>query len=145
MRLDNVAHVDVNAVIEDAIDDIEPDVVYTHSAADVNRDHVAVHESTQVATRPGSGVRRVLSYEVPSSTDWNPGGTSQFDPTVFVDVSDHLDAKIRAFLEYETETREFPHPRSEQSLRALARTRGVSAGFEAAEAFELVKEYAEQV
>ncbi|MFC4357692.1 PIG-L deacetylase family protein [Halobium salinum] len=139
MMLDDVPHVEVNQVIEDAVDDLSPDVVYTHAATDVNLDHTAVHESTLVATRPGSGVERVLAYEVPSSTDWAPGA-GYFDPTTYVDVTDRIDTKIEAFAAYETETREFPHPRSERAIRAWATARGGAAGSEAAEAFELLVE-----
>lgn len=141
MRLDEVSHVDVNAVIEDAVSEIDPGVVYTHSNREVNADHRAVHDSTLVATRPGSGVDRVLSYETPSSTDWFAGDESRFDPDTYVDITGWLDTKIEAFLEYESETREYPHPRSERALRARALTRGTEAGFEAAEAFSLIREY----
>jgi LmbE family N-acetylglucosaminyl deacetylase len=141
MRLDAVDHVEVNAAIETAVEAIEPSVVYTHTAHDVNQDHVAVSESTLVATRPGSGVERVLTYEVPSGTDWNGADRGQFTTTTYVDVEDHLGTKIDAFEAYETEVRSFPHPRSAKALRARARTRGTEAGFPAAEAFELVAEY----
>ncbi|MFC5970118.1 PIG-L deacetylase family protein [Halomarina salina] len=143
MRLDDVPHVEVNAVVESVVERVEPTVVYTHARQEVNRDHRAVYDSTVVATRPGSGVERVLAYETPSSTDWVGGGADQFEPTLFVDVTDHLDAKVAAFAEYESETRAFPHPRSEESLRARARTRGAAAGVAAAEAFCLVREVRE--
>ena len=141
MKLDRIAHVELNAVIEDVIRQVRPHVVYTHSRQEVNRDHVAVYDSTMVATRPQWGVERVLAYETPSSTDWVGGDGQQFTPNVYVDVTEFLDAKVEAFAEYETEGRDYPHPRSERSLRARAATRGVAAGFEAAEAFSLVKEY----
>ena len=145
MRLDDVPHVEVNAVIESAIDEVEPDVVYTHARNEVNRDHVAVHESTLVATRPGSGVDRVLAYETPSSTEWTGGSTPRFRPSVYVDIDPVLDRKVEAFAAYETETRAYPHPRSAEALRARARSRGTEAGFEAAEAFESIVERREQL
>jgi hypothetical protein len=40
---------------------------------------------------------------------------------------------------YEGEARPFPHPRSDEALTALARARGSAAGFDAAEAFEVVR------
>ncbi|MWG36311.1 PIG-L deacetylase family protein [Halomarina oriensis] len=140
MRLDDVPHVEVNAVVEECVASVEPSVVYTHSRQEVNRDHHAVYDSTLVATRPDSGVERVLAYETPSSTDWVGGGTDGFHPTVYVDVTDHLDTKIAGFAAYESETRAFPHPRSEESLRARATMRGAAAGVSAAEAFRLVTE-----
>jgi len=135
MKLDATPHVEVNAVIESVVDDVEPDVVYTHSAHEVNNDHVAVYESTLVATRPGSGVKSVYAYETPSSTEWTGGGKRPFSPDRYVDVTGYLDTKVDAFHEYDMETRTFPHPRSGRAIRARATTRGVEAGFEAGEAF----------
>ena len=140
MRLDDVAHVEVNAAIEAVVEEVAPDVVYTHSRREVNRDHVAVHDSTLVATRPGSGVSSVLAYETPSSTEWAPR-TAGFEPDLFVDVDGYLDAKVEAFGAYETEVREYPHPRSTEALRALAKTRGVACGSAAAEAFDVLRAY----
>ncbi|RXK46928.1 PIG-L deacetylase family protein [Halorientalis pallida] len=143
MRLDSTPHVEVNAVIEDCVESIGPDVVYTHTQDDVNQDHVAVAESTMVAVRPGAGVERILAYETPSGTEWAAG--DRFAPTVYVDVTDHLDTKVGAFDAYDMERRPYPHPRSERAVRARARTRGTEAGFEAAEAFALLREYASEV
>jgi LmbE family N-acetylglucosaminyl deacetylase len=140
MRLDDVPHVEVNAIVEDRVEAVAPDVVYTHSRREVNRDHRAVYDSTVVATRPESGVERVLAYETPSSTEWVGGGADRFEPTTYVDVTDHLETKVAAFAEYDSETRSYPHPRSAESLRARARTRGTTAGVAAAEAFSLVRE-----
>lgn len=143
MHLDSTPHVEVNAAIEDCVETVEPDMVYTHTHDDVNRDHVAVAESTMVAARPGSGVERVLAYETPSGTEWAAG--DRFAPTVYVDVTDNLDTKVEAFDAYEMEQRSYPHPRSERAVRARARTRGTEAGFEAAEAFALLREYLKEV
>jgi hypothetical protein len=61
-----------------------------------------------------------------------------FRPNVFVDVSETHEIKI-AMRCYNTETHEFPHPRSAEALRAIARRRGSVAGLSAVEAFELVR------
>jgi LmbE family N-acetylglucosaminyl deacetylase len=141
MRLDDVAHVEVNAAVETVCENIKPDIVYTHSNREVNQDHVAVHDSTVVATRPSSGVSTILGYETPSSTEWTPGDTLAFNPNVFVDISNYVETKVEAFESYESEVREYPHPRSAEALRALAKTRGVASGFEAAEGFQLLRTY----
>jgi LmbE family N-acetylglucosaminyl deacetylase len=141
MRLDDVAHVEVNTVIEEVCAEVEPDVVYTHSRREVNRDHVAVHDSTLVATRPSNGVEMVLAYETPSSTEYAPE-TTGFEPTLFVDISDYLETKTDAFECYDIEIREPPHPRSVKALRALARMRGSASDAAAAEAFDVLRMYA---
>ena len=138
MKLDMTAHVEVNAVIEETVEAVAPDIVYTHSPHEVNNDHVAVYESTLVAARPESGISRICTYETPSSTEWIGSDRRRFAPDWYVDISGHVEKKVEAFTEYETEVREFPHPRSEKAIRARATNRGVEAGFEAAEAFSLV-------
>lgn len=140
LKLDTIPHVEVNAVIERLISDLEPEIVYTHSPHEVNNDHRAVYRSTVVATRPDSGVSKIYAYETPSSTEWVGGDNDQFTPDRYVNIEGYVDAKVEAFYEYETEVREYPHPRSEKALRARARCRGTEAGFGAAEAFSTVVE-----
>ena len=140
MRLDTLAHVEVNRVVEDQISDFEPTIVYTVHP-DVNRDHRALFDSVAVATRPvpGQSVRRVLTYAPTSSTEWTPSALNWFVPNWFVDVTDTLDLKLASFAHYETEAREYPHPRSERAIRAAAEFYGASCGCRAAEPFVLVR------
>ena len=86
-------------------------------------------------------VPKVLSYEVPSSTDIAPPFAEfAFQPNYYVNVSDHLDAKCRAMNFYREELKEFPHPRSLDGIRTLAGKRGMEVGFHAAEAFLLLRD-----
>jgi len=140
MRLDTVPHVELNAVVEEQVRAFEPTVVYAVHP-DVNRDHRAVFDSVAVATRPypGQPVRRLLTYAPTSSVEWTPAAVSWFVPNWFVDVTATLEDKLRAFACYATETREYPHPRSERALRAQAEFYGAAAGREFAEPFVLVR------
>jgi len=140
MRLDTVAHVDLNRVVEEHIRDFRPQIVYT-AHPDVNRDHSALFDSTAVATRPlpAQPVRRVLTYAPTSSTEWTPAALNWFVPNWFVDVTETIQRKIDAFACYETEQREFPHPRNEKALRACAQFYGANVGCEYAEPFVLVR------
>lgn len=140
MRLGDIDHIKVNSVIEDVCKQVKPDIVYTHSRREVNQDHIAVHDSTLVATRPGSNISTILTYETPSSTDFSPS-VEGFEPDLFVNIDDYIERKIKAFESYETEIREFPHPRSAEALRAIARARGVAGGMEFAEVFEILRMY----
>ena len=85
-------------------------------------------------------VRRVLAYETLSSTDAAAPGDRFFVPTVFADVGEHLERKLRIMTLYASEKQEHPLPRAESAIRALARFRGASVGIEYAEAFQLVRE-----
>ena len=140
MRLDTLPHVDVNRIVEDHIVDFGPQVVYTPHP-DVNRDHRVLFDSVAVATRPvpGQVVRRVLTYAPTSSTEWTPAGLNWFVPNWFVDITTTLERKVASFGHYETERRDYPHPRSERAIRAAAEFFGASCGCEHAEPFVLVR------
>mgnify|MGYP001386002820 CR=1 FL=1 len=49
-----------------------------------------------------------------------------------------MDDKIKAMKIYKSEIGDFPFPRSEKAIRALARLRGSTSGFNYAEAFQLL-------
>jgi N-acetylglucosamine malate deacetylase 1 len=140
MRLDTVAHVDLNHIVEEQLRDFAPSIVYT-AHPDVNRDHRALFDSVSVAVRPvpGQAVRRVLTYAPTSSTEWTPAGANWFVPTWYVDITDTLERKLEAFRCFATELREYPHPRSDRALRAHAELHGATVGCEYAEPFVLVR------
>ncbi len=139
-RFDTVPIIDLGKTIEWHLADFRPDTVMTHFQHDANSDHRLTFSSVIAATRPipGSSVRNVLSFETPSSTEWR--FVDVFRPSLFVDVTDHIDTKIKAFECYmPTEGRPFPFPRSEIGLMTLVRYRGMQAGVCCAEAFEVVR------
>lgn len=140
MRLDTVAHVELNGVVEEHVRGHEPEVVYTVQP-DVNLDHRMLFDAVAVATRPTPGhpVRRLLTYAPTSSTEWTPAAVNWFVPNWYVDVTETLERKVAAFAHYETERRDYPHPRSERALRAAASFHGSSCGCEYAEPFVLVR------
>jgi N-acetylglucosamine malate deacetylase 1 len=140
MRLDTLPHVEVNGVVEQHVREVGPEVVYTVQP-DVNRDHRVLFDSVAVATRPTpeQAVRRVLTYAPTSSTEWTPAAASWFLPNWFVDIGGALERKLAAFAHYETERRDYPHPRSERAIRAAAEFYGASCGCEYAEPFVLVR------
>ena len=115
-----------------------PDIVYTHHGWDINADHRALHEAVMVACRPyaAPSVRSIRTFHTPSSTEWGHG----FTPTLYVDITDHIDAKLAAMALYESELRPEPHPRSLEYLKAQAMTWGAAAGFRYAEAFQVERE-----
>ena len=87
------------------------------------------------------GVKRVVSCEILSSTDAAaPIEGPAFVPTLFSDITPHIERKLEIMKLYETEAQTYPLPRSPDVLRALARYRGATVGVEYAEAFALVRE-----
>ena len=142
-RMDSVELLDVVKSVEERIEKLQPAMVVTHHAGDLNIDHRVIHQAVITACRPQprQTVKRILSFEVPSSTEWqSPSSGNPFVPNWFEDIFDTLDLKIKALEAYESEMREWPHARSIKALEHLARWRGSSVGVEAAEAFMLVRE-----
>ena len=139
-RLDTIALLDIVQAMERLIAQFRPDTVLTHHAGDLNVDHRLIHQAAVTACRPqpGHSVRTLLSFEVPSSTEWQvPGFSPAFAPNWFVDISGSLPRKLAALDEYAAELRAWPHPRSRKAVEHLAHWRGASIGVEAAEAFVL--------
>ncbi len=139
-RMDTVALLDVVQPVERLITQYRPGMLLTHHAGDLNIDHRIVHQAVLTACRPQPGhpVRTLLTFEVPSSTEWQPPASSAaFVPDWFVDISGTLAQKLAALDEYASEMRTWPHPRSRQAVEHLARWRGATIGADAAEAFVL--------
>ena len=123
-RFDTLALLDIVKRVEGWIRDLDPEVVYTHHPGDLNVDHRLTFQAVLTATRPSPGcrVRELYAFEVASSTEWAFGRlAAPFAPTVFEDVASTIDLKIAALERYRGEHREFPHPRSGEALRAIAR------------------------
>ena len=141
-RFDTVPLLDVVKIIEELVERIQPQVIYTHHGGDLNIDHLVVHRAVLTATRPTADqpVREIYAFEVPSSTEWAFQQSDMvFRASTFIDISRTLETKIAAMQVYESEARPFPHPRSPEALRALARWRGSMVGLKAAEAFALIR------
>ncbi len=142
-KTDTVPGCELADTIGRVIRSLAASVVYLPHRGDLHVDHRTVYLAGLVASRPVNGcpVRRLLSYETPSETEWAfPAGDDAFVPTVFVDISDQLEVKIRAMECYQSQLKPFPTLRSLEAIEALARWRGATVGLAAAEAFSLVRE-----
>jgi len=129
--------------LEKHIERIKPEIVYIPFKGDNNQDHRAVFDATRVVLRSSVTpfIKKVLMYEVPSSTEQSPPLIENvFLPNYYVNIKEYFDTKIQALRCYETEKRNFPHPRSDKALKVLAQKRGTEIGFEYAEAFMIIRE-----
>jgi LmbE family N-acetylglucosaminyl deacetylase len=138
-RLDQVPQIDLAKEIEGHVRAFEPSQLLTHWGHDVNIDHRLTHQAVLSAVRPAAcpSLRRVMAFEVLSSSEWNT--TSAFQANAFQDVSAQIDRKLEAMAAYGDEMRAPPHPRSAEVIRALARFRGAQAGVAYAEGFNLIR------
>ena len=141
-RMDSLDRLDIIKAIEEEIKRLKPHTVVTHHCGDVNIDHRITHEAVVTACRPqpGHSVRLLLAFEIMSSTEWQPPGSNfVFQPNWFEDVVKTFDFKIKALDCYQSEMREWPHPRSLNNIKNLAQYRGSMVGCEFAEAFMLLR------
>jgi LmbE family N-acetylglucosaminyl deacetylase len=142
-RSDTLPLLEVVGVIEKYVEELKPEVVYVSHGGNLNIDHQTSFRAAATALRPvpGSSVRAIYAYEILSSTDWAPEGMGKsFRPNRFVEITRHLDRKLKALGGYGDEIRPEPHARSLLGVRALATARGGTAGRIAAEAFLTVRE-----
>lgn len=141
-RFDSIDLLDVIKVVEKYIEELKPDTVYTHHSGDRNVDHRITYEAVLTACRPVGeySVKDIYTFETPSSTEWgftHPSNT--FTPNVFEDITDTLNDKLDAMSCYETEIREFPHPRSLEALKIIAARWGTVVSKPYVEAFTLIR------
>lgn len=141
-QLDQVPMSDLVAAIANIFKTFEPEEVFVPHPSDVHTDHRVVFNAVASCTKwfRYPSVKRVLAYETLSETDFGLGTDQAFRPNVFVNIEPYIEDKLRAMDIYASELGEFPFPRSHVAIRALATLRGAASGFEAAEAFELLRE-----
>ncbi|MCI8779895.1 MAG: PIG-L family deacetylase [Lachnospiraceae bacterium] len=115
-RLDTYTLTDIITPLEKISNEFKPNIIYCQSALDANRDHKILFEAANIAFRPiDAWIREFYCFYTASSTEW--GVPKQFTPDTWIDISGVLEEKIRAFEKYHSEIREYPHPRSLDSLR----------------------------
>lgn len=141
MSLDTVAHSQLNCAFEKIFTERNYDCVFVQNGSDINLDHRLIYHSVMVAARPypHQAIRKILSYYVNSSTEW--GGIYEgtpFNPNVYVDISETIDMKVSAMEAYESEIRNYPHPRSSIGIRNSAAYFGNQVGYQFAEPFKLI-------
>ncbi|PHU40927.1 N-acetylglucosaminyl deacetylase, LmbE family [Pseudobutyrivibrio sp. AR14] len=141
-RMDGLDLLSVIKLVFNYVEKYKPDTIFTHHHGDLNIDHRITCEAVLTACRPvgNYGVKRIYAFETPSSTEWNYNYTESFNPNVYFDISDTLEAKIKGMGCYKSESAKYPHPRSPESLSALAQHRGSNVGMKYAEAFMLLRE-----
>lgn len=141
--LETIPRYELNGKILNVVREIQPDEVFIPHYGDMQKDHQMVADAAMVAVRPKyfPQVKRVYAYETLSETGWNaPSVANEFIPNVWMDITDVLEKKIEALKYFTLQISDFPDPRSEEAVRALAMYRGSQMFYKAAEAFQLIRE-----
>jgi N-acetylglucosamine malate deacetylase 1 len=141
-RMDELPLLDVIKTVERLIEELKPQIIYTHFGNDLNVDHRVTSQAVITAARPvpGSKITAIRCFETVSSTEWQDPNAAFFTPQLFVNIEKQLARKMKALDCYASEMRAFPHARSLQSVDALAQWRGAQSGSRAAEAFMTIRE-----
>lgn len=142
-RVDDLSTADLVQMCARVIAEVQPTILYLPFMFDVHSDHRttfhAIYSATKWFRHPS--IQRIYLMETQSETDFAVGTHGQiFVPNYFVDITNHLEDKIKIAELYESEFGNHPFPRSAKNIEALASVRGATSGFEYAEAFQLIKE-----
>jgi len=142
-RFDSLALLDIVKIIEKEKKRFQPEIIFTHHVGDLNIDHQRTFEAVITAARPitGESVKGILTFETPSSTEWQaPNHPTCFSPNYYVEIAENdLKAKIDGMESYEFERRDYPHPRSPEALRIIAQRNGMIVGMSMSEAFQIIR------
>lgn len=135
-KLDSVPFLEIVQAIEEFLNKVCPDIVYTHFFNDLNIDHALTCKAVMTATRPGSNtfVREIFSFEVVSSTEWAVG-SERFVPDTYINISEYIEAKKYYLDCYTSEMRDYPHPRSKENIIYKNGIRGAEMNLKYAESF----------
>jgi LmbE family N-acetylglucosaminyl deacetylase len=113
--------------IESVIQELHPDVIFTHSGHDLHQDHQSVHDATLRASR---NLNTILCYESPSTTQ-------AFQPNFFIDIQGYEDIKIDGIREHRGQrTRSYTQS---DRVDGIALFRGSQAKLKRAEGFEAIR------
>lgn len=144
IKLNTVPHLELVQFIEKAILETNAQTVITHHPSDVNDDHVQTSLACQAAIRLFQRRSEVVPIselwymEVLSSTEWGINSSKlPYNPNVYIEIGkEGLEKKIKALSMYRGVMRPYPHPRSRETLEALATFRGSQSGCLFAESFQ---------
>ena len=119
-------------VIEKVIEQMNPDIIYTHSYKDTHQDH----RNTAYATlSAGRRSEKIFMYESPTTL-------RDFSPQLFVDIESTFMQKKEIMRIFSSQSKKewwAMGPKAAMAIEGLASYRGFQSGVTVAEAFEVGK------
>jgi len=118
--------------LDKIINDIKPDIIFTHFIFDTHQDHIRTAQSTLSAGRKQN---TILLYEPisPSGRGYIP-----FRPQVYFDISETINKKIGSLKAHKSQYEKYGNHWID-GVTARAKFRGFEMGVDFAECFELVR------
>lgn len=131
---------DINECINtlnNILNQVKPDHIYTQNSDDVNVDHRITSEIVRVCTRPraASCVNKLYEFNIPGSTEWN---YKHFNFNTAVDITKYWPDKMEMISKYKTEIRPSPDPCSLDKIKSRDEYFGGVFGYDKAEVFKLI-------
>jgi LmbE family N-acetylglucosaminyl deacetylase len=135
--LDTVNQTELCNIVSDCVNNIKPNIVYTHNNDDVHNDHRILSNISRVVCRmrQTSPVDELYEFSIPGSTEWMHR-PNHFN--VYQDVTDTYDVKMEMVSRYTTEIKTEPDPLSLEMIKARDAYHGSICGYNYAEIFNLV-------
>jgi N-acetylglucosamine malate deacetylase 1 len=143
MQVDEYSMSELINQISSVVNEVKPNIIYLPFKGDVHSDHRKIFEASYSCTKSFRYpfIKKIYMMETLSETEFAPSTKEDsFIPNVYVDISEFFEKKIEIMKLFESEIAEYPFPRSERNLKALATLRGATSGCEYAESFVLLKE-----
>ena len=140
--LENIDKREIIKKVSKCIDETNAEIMYVPNWSDVHSDHKIVSEVAISCSKwfRHPTIKEVYFYETLSETEFGINNSvNRFNPNVYININEYIDKKIEIMNVYESEMGEFPFPRSNEAIKALAMVRGATVGVEYAEAFMLLK------
>ena len=114
-------------IIEDIINTIKPDFIYTHTFMDTHQDHRNAAYATLSAARK---CKKIFMYEGPATL-------RNFVPQVFINIEKTFERKKKVTRMFSSQSQKLYL--AAEAVEGLARHRGYQCGLKVAEAFEVGK------
>jgi len=107
-----------------------------------HQDHRTVQAAAWSALRihPRRQLERLTAAYELAYGNWSPD-LPPLGGSLYIDIENHLEAKLAALAAYSTQTRESPDPLSPEGVRRLAQLRGTECGCDVAERFSILRAF----
>lgn len=137
--IDQVSITRLIDLIKTEINKIEPNIIYIPFLYDIHTDHQNVANAMLSFSKwfRYPFIKQINMYETISETNFN-FKNKQFNPNLFINISDYMEKKKEIAEIYSSEMKNHPFPRSIRALESNAIMRGSASGYEYAEAFQIL-------
>ncbi len=123
--------------------ELKPEIIYLPFMGDAHSDHRIFFEAAHICAKTfrQQHIRKILMMETISETEFAPTTKDfAFLPNYFVNITEFLPRKLEIMKIFQSELGAHPFPRSIENIKAVATSRGATAGFKYAESFMILKE-----